>query len=465
MPYIRGFYFADGEDKNVTEVSRLSGGISPSFLFSWYEIDHFLTRKEELRMAIIKPFRGLRPRPDLAEKVAAPPYDVINSDEARQLAEGNPYSFLHVNKPEIDLPPETDPYDPAVYAKGAENLSRLIAEGIYKQDEKPYLYVYRQIMNAHVQLGLVACVSCAEYRENKIKKHELTRVDKEEDRLNHILSLQAQTGPVFLTYRAQQAIDEIVDQVIQNEPVNDFKSSDGIQHTLWIVSDENQIKHLQKKFSALDALYVADGHHRSAAATRAAEVLAKKNPGAGNDAEFNFFLSVIFPDNQLKIMDYNRVVKDLNGLKEQEFIDAIGKKFLVREFARSEGYRPKVKHDFGMYLNGMWYRLSAIPGTWKDSDPTEKLDVSILYNNLLKPVLGIGDLRLDKRIDFVGGMRGIEGLEARVDKQEMMVAFSLYPTSIEDLITIADAGEIMPPKTTWFEPKLRSGLVIHLLDR
>ena len=415
-------------------------------------------------MAHIRPFRGLRPRPDLAEKVAAPPYDVINSEEARKMAEGNPYSFLHVNKPEIDLPPETDPHDPAVYAKGAENLSRMITDGVFKKDARPSLYVYRQIMNDHAQLGLVACVSCQEYRENRIKKHELTRIDKEEDRLNHILSLHAQAGPVFLTYRAEKVIDDTIDKIIINDPVNDFKTGDGIQHTLWTVDDHALITRLQKEFEALDALYVADGHHRSAAATRAAEELTRKNPAAGADAEFNFFLSVIFPDNQLKIMDYNRVIKDLNGLSEQAFLETLRTKFLVREFARSEGYKPKVKHDFGMYMGGMWYRLSAIPGTWNDSDPREKLDVSILYKNLLEPILGIGDLRTDKRIDFVGGIRGIEGLEERVDKQEMMVAFSMYPTSIEDLLAIADAGEIMPPKTTWFEPKLRSGLFIHMLD-
>jgi uncharacterized protein (DUF1015 family) len=413
-------------------------------------------------MALIRPFRGLRPRPELAEKVAAPPYDVINSDEARKMAEGEPYSFLHVNKPEIDLPPETNPYDPAVYKKGAENLNRLIKDGVFFRDDKPCLYLYRQIMTEHVQVGLVACVSCQEYREDKIKKHELTRIEKEDDRLNHILSLKAQTGPVFLTYRAVPAIDEIVDKLIKDKPDYNFKTNDGIQHTFWVISNNDTIARFQKKFSALECLYVADGHHRSAAATRASDKLIKNNPSA--DAEFNFFLSVLFPDNQLHIMDYNRVVKDLNGLSEAEFLEALRKKFLVREFARSEGYQPKIKHDFGMYLNGMWYRLSAIPGIWVDTHPTERLDVSILYNNVLKPILGIGDLRTDHRIDFVGGMRGIEGLEARVDTQEMTVAFSLFPISVDDLLTIADAGEIMPPKTTWFEPKLRSGLVVHILD-
>lgn len=415
-------------------------------------------------MAVVRPFRGLRPRPELAEKVASPPYDVVNTEEARQLAEGNRYSFLHVNKPEIDLPPDTDHYDPKVYLKGAENLTRFIDENILIQDEHPSFYLYQQIMGEHKQIGFVACVSTKEYRDNKIKKHEHTRVDKEDDRLNHILSLNAQTGPVFLTYRATNSIDNLVENLIKEKPVYDFKTDDDIHHTLWIISNSDKIKEMIAEFNKVDLLYVADGHHRSAAGTRAAEELHKKNPDSSGEEEYNFFLSVLFPHNQMHIMDYNRVVKDLNGLSEQEFIDSLRSKFLVREFARSEGYNPKVKHDFGMYLSGMWYRLSAIPGTWDDNHPTGRLDVSILYENLLKPVLGIGDPRTDKRIDFVGGIRGIEGLEARVDTGEMAVAFSLFPTGIDDLLATADAGEIMPPKSTWFEPKLRSGLITHLLD-
>jgi uncharacterized protein (DUF1015 family) len=415
-------------------------------------------------MAIVKPFRGLRPRHELAEKVAAPPYDVINSEEARQMAKGNAYSFLHVNKPEIDLPPNTNPYDAEVYAQGAKNLKKLEEDEVLIQDKQPAFYLYRQIMKEHQQVGLVACVSVEEYKQDRIKKHELTRVEKEDDRLNHILSLNAQTGPVFLTYRAVQSIDDLVKEAVTVKPVYDFKTDDGIQHTLWVIDEENVIESIEKEFSVIDTLYVADGHHRSAAATRASDILKKNNPQHSGDEEYNFFLSVIFPHNQMYIMDYNRVVKDLNGLGEDQFLEKLGEKFLVREFARSEGYCPKVKHDFGMYLNGMWYRMSAIPGTWNDNHPTQRLDVSILYENLLRRILNIGDPRVDKRIDFVGGIRGIEGLEERVDTGEMAVAFSLYPTSIEDLLATADAGEIMPPKSTWFEPKLRSGLVIHKLD-
>jgi len=415
-------------------------------------------------MAVVRPFRGLRPQPEYADKVAAPPYDVVNSEEARQLAEGNSYSFLHVNKPEIDLPPETNLYDSEVYAQGAENLKKFIDEGFLIQEKEPSFYLYQQIMGEHKQIGFVTCVSADEYRKDKIKKHELTRPDKEDDRLNHILGLNAQTGPVFLTYRSQKSIDDFIENLIKDKPIYDFKTEDGIQHTLWIISNSEDIAKMIDEFGKIDLLYVADGHHRSAAGTRAAEELRKKNPYFTGEEEFNYFLSVLFPHNQMYIMDYNRVVKDLNGLSEEEFIDSLRSKFLVREFARSEGYNPKVKHDFGMYMNGMWYRLSAIPGTWDDGHPTGRLDVSILYENLLKPVLGIGDPRTDKRIDFVGGIRGIEGLEARVDTGEMTVAFSLFPTSIEDLLATADAGEIMPPKSTWFEPKLRSGLITHLLD-
>jgi uncharacterized protein (DUF1015 family) len=415
-------------------------------------------------MAVVRPFRGLRPRPDIAAQVASPPYDVINSDEARSMAEGNENSFLHINKPEIDLPPGTDLYDKKVYQKGAENLKKFIDGKILIQDETESFYLYQQIMGDHKQVGLVSCVSAEEYKQNKIKKHELTRFDKEDDRLNHILSLSAHTGPVFLTYRAKKTIDDLIAGILKEKPVYDFQTDDKIQHTFWVVSDSNHINKLVEEFSKIDLLYVADGHHRSAAGTRAAEELRKKNSNHTGEEAYNFFLAVLFPDDQMHIMDYNRVVKDLNGLNEKDFLDSLRSKFLVREFARSEGYNPKVKHDFGMYLNGMWYRLSAIPGTWDDSHPTRRLDVSILYENLLKPTLGIGDPRTDKRIDFVGGIRGIEGLEARVDTGEMAVAFSLYPTSIDDLLATADADEIMPPKSTWFEPKLRSGLITHLID-
>lgn len=415
-------------------------------------------------MAVIKPFRGLRPVKELAAKVASPPYDVLNSEEAREMAKGNPISFLHINKPEIDLPPDTDLYDEKVYAKGSENLQKMINDKVFVQDEKPCFYLYKQIMGEHQQVGIVAGASVEEYDQNKIKKHELTRVEKEDDRLKHILSLNAQTGPVFLTYKSQKEINETIKKLIKAEPEFDFETPDKIRHIFWVVSEERSIKKIQDLFAKLEYLYVADGHHRSAAASRACAEMKSKNPNHTGEEEYNYFLTVIFPHDQMYIMDYNRVVKDLNGLSSEQFMDLVGEQFLVREYSESQSYLPANKHDFGMYLDGIWYKLSAIPGSWNDMDPTDKLDVSILYNNLLKPILGIGDPRKDKRIDFVGGMRGMAELEKRVNSGEMKVAFSLYPTSIGDLMGIADANRIMPPKSTWFEPKLRSGLVIHKLD-
>ena len=412
-------------------------------------------------MSIIKPFKGLRPKAEFAEKVASHPYDVINSDEAREIAKGNPYSFLHVNKPEIDLPIGTDVYSEAVYEQGAKNLKKLIDEGILVQDDKPCFYIYKQVMGAHEQIGLVAGASVEEYDKNLIKKHELTRIDKENDRVKHVLSLNAQVGPVFLTYTAKDSIDNNINKLVKNNPVYNFISDDGIKHIFWVVDKQNDIEKIQQEFAKIDYLYVADGHHRSAAASRACQELKAKNANHSGDEEYNFFLTVIFPHNQMFIMDYNRVVKDLNGLMKEDFIDKISSKFLVREFSKSESFKPIVKHDFGMYLDNTWYKISAIPGTWNDAEPTERLDVSILYNNILKPLLGIGNPRTDKRIDFVGGIRGMQELQKRVNSGEMTVAFSLFPTSIEDLMAIADAGETMPPKSTWFEPKLRSGLVIH----
>ena len=414
-------------------------------------------------MSIVKPFRGLRPKKEFAEQVASPPYDVINSQEARDLASGSAYSFLHVTKPEIDLPPDVDIYDAAVYARGRENLKKLRDDQILVQDESPCFYLYQQIMGDHKQLGLVAGASVAEYDADKIKKHELTRVEKEDDRLKHILSLSAQTGPVFLTYRARPVINKFLERLIEDVPEYDFTTPDNIRHTFWVVSDEAAIKRIQDDFAEVPNLYVADGHHRSAAASRAYSELQAKNDKHSGQEPYNFFLTVIFPDNQMQILDYNRVIKDLNGLSKEDFLSRITTKFLIREYSDSHPYKPLVRHDFGMYLEGMWYRLSAIPGSWDDNDLQEKLDVSILYNNLLNPVLNIGDPRKDKRIDFVGGMRGPEELKRRVDSGEMSVAFSMYPTRIEDLLAIADAGLIMPPKSTWFEPKLRSGLVTHLI--
>ncbi len=415
-------------------------------------------------MVTVRPFRALRPKKELAEKVAAPPYDVLSSDEAREMAKNNPFSFLHVNKPEIDLPPDISPYDPAVYRKGAENLQRLIQEGVFQQDERPHFYVYKQIMGRHEQIGLVACASVEEYEKDVIKKHELTRPDKEDDRVNHILHLNAQVGPVFLTYKAKDEINQLIQQAMAKDPEYDFTSEDGVRHTVWVVDDETLIQKIQQAFKAVSVLYVADGHHRSAAAMRVKQQKQKKNPNHTGNEAYNFFLTVIFPHNQMQILDYNRVVKDLNGMSETDFLQKIAEKFIVTPLPEGQAYKPEKPHTFGMYLNGRWYQLTAKPGTFDPDDPVERLDVSILQENLLNPVLGITNPRKDKRIDFVGGIRGLKELEKRVDSGEWAVAFALYPTSIEDLMAIADAGKIMPPKSTWFEPKLKSGLFIHLLD-
>jgi uncharacterized protein (DUF1015 family) len=415
-------------------------------------------------MAIVKPFRGMRPAHNYAEKVAALPYDVISSQEARKLAAGNTYSFYHVSKPEIDLDANIDPYDPRVYKQGADYFKQLVEQKVLLQDKEPCFYLYRQVMGEHSQTGLVACVAVEEYNDNKIKKHELTRPDKEDDRLKHILALSSQTGPVFLTYPAVEKLDGIFKKLAARKPIYNFTSEDQIEHTFWVINNEDTIKEIKKQFSKIKNLYVADGHHRSAAAARVSELLKKKNPQHHDNDEYNFFLAVIFPHDQMQILAYNRAVADLHGLTPEKFLKKIAEKFLVRDYSDAEGYQPAVHHDFGMYLEGMWYRLSAIPGTWKENDPLERLDVNILYHNLLKPVLGIGDPRKDKRIGYIGGIRGLEGLKNRVDSGEMAVAFALYPTQIEDLLLIADAGEIMPPKSTWFEPKLRDGLIMHMLD-
>ena len=413
-------------------------------------------------MSVIKPFKGLRPRPELAPKVASPPYDVLNSSEARDMAAGNPYSFLHINKPEIDLDDNVDMHSVIVYKKGAENLQRFIAESILVQDEKPCFYIYRQIMGGHSQIGLVAGASVEEYQSNLIKKHELTRADKEEDRVAHMIHLNAQVGPVFLTYKAQKSIDDIVNGIITREPENDFTAEDGIRHTLWVVDEITEIEAIQNEFAKLGALYVADGHHRSASASRLCD--QKKAEGAHTGLEeYNYFLTVIFPHDQMYIMDYNRVVKDLNGHSSQELIKKISEKFNIFKLGLNVE-KPQQKHHFVMYLEGDWYSMHAKENSYDVSDPVDQLDVSILMKNLLVPLLGIGDPRTDKRIDFVGGIRGLDELKRRVDSGEMAIAFGLFATSIEDLMAIADAGKIMPPKSTWFEPKLRSGLVSHLLD-
>lgn len=412
-------------------------------------------------MAVIRQFKAIRPTPEMAEKVAALPYDVVNSEEAAEMVIGNPYSFLHVDKAEIDLPAETDIYSPEVYEKAKSNLEKMITDGVLVQDEKPMLYVYELTMDGRSQTGLVACTSIDEYMQGIIKKHELTREDKEQDRIRHVDICNANTGPIFLAYRTVDEISEIVDNVKKNAPVYDFTSEDGIIHRAWIIDDEETINRLVKLFKDVPNLYIADGHHRNASAAKVGLKRRNENPNYTGDEEFNYYLAVIFPSDQLKILDYNRVVKDLNGLSEEEFIKKLSEKFDIVE---TEGRaKPNKAYDFGMYMDGKWYMLTA-KDEIKSKDAVKGLDVSILQDNVLIPILGIGDIRTDKRIDFVGGIRGLGELEKRVDSGEMKVAFAMYPTSIEQLMTIADENKIMPPKSTWFEPKLRSGLFIHSLD-
>ncbi len=407
----------------------------------------------------LRPFRGFRPRPELAEQIASPPYDVMNSQEAREMAKGNPLSFLRVVKPEIDLDPSIDLYDDSVYATGAANLRKLMQEQML-QDEKPCFYVYQQKMGDHVQAGVVGCVSAWDYHADLVKKHELTRADKEADRTRHVRELNANTGPVFLTYKAESSIDAIVETIRAGKPVYDFVSPDGVGHTFWVVSDESLIASLEKELTALDCLYVADGHHRSASGSNIAKERKEQNPDHGGNEEYNYFMAVLFPHDQLAILDYNRVVKDLNGLGNEAYLEKVSEKFDVTPAA--EG-KPDAARRFGMYLDGAWYRLEARDGTFDANDPVGSLDVAILQNNLLAPILGIKDPRKDSRIDFVGGIRGMAELEKRV-AEGCVVAFALHPTSIEQLMAIADAGKIMPPKSTWFEPKLRSGLIVHDLE-
>ena len=416
-------------------------------------------------MAIVRAFKAIRPTPELAAKVAALPYDVMNSEEARQMAQGNPYSFLHVDKAEIDLDPAIDLYDTRVYEKARDNLYGMIAEGVFTQDEKNCLYIYKQVMNGRAQIGIVGCTAVDDYRNNIIKKHELTRADKEQDRINHVDYCDANTGPIFLTYRAKAAVNAIVASVMEGKhPVYDFVSDDGIGHTVWVVDDEAVVEQLCREFAAIDYLYIADGHHRSASAVWVGMMRRQDKPDYDGSEEFNYFLSVIFPDEQLYIMDYNRIVKDLNGNSKELFLKKVEEKFTVTPYAGAGALKPEKKHTYGMYLDGAWYLLEAREGTFDAADPVARLDVSILQNNLLHPILGIGDPRTDKRIDFVGGIRGLNTLSDRVDDGSMAVAFSMYPTTMEDLMDIADAGAIMPPKSTWFEPKLRSGLFIHKLS-
>lgn len=414
-------------------------------------------------MSIIRPFKGYRPTQELCSKVAALPYDVMTSDEAREMVKDNPYSFLHIDKAEIDLPKDTDHYSDVVYQKAKDNLWNMVKDGIYIQDKKPVLYIYQLTMNGKSQTGLVACTSIDEYIENKIKKHELTRADKEEDRIRHVDTCNANTGPIFLTYKNKENIDKIINKAIEKEPIYDFTAEDGIKHTVWLIDNDEVINSLISEFKSIPALYIADGHHRNASAVKVVLKRRQENPNYTGDEEFNYYLSVIFPDNQLYIMDYNRVVKDLNGLNKDEFIAKVSEKFDVAEYNGNDCYKPSEKHTFGMYLDKKWYSLKAKDAIVDENDTVACLDVSILQKELLSPILGIGDPRTDKRIDFVGGIRGLKELEKRVDSGEMKVAFSMYPTTMEQLMNIADDNKIMPPKSTWFEPKLRSGIFVHEL--
>ncbi len=413
-------------------------------------------------MSLIRPFTGLRPVPERAADVAAPPYDVLNTEEARQRAAGKPWSFLHISKPEIDFPAGTDPYATVVYAKAVENLHKMEQEGVLRHDAKPYYYLYRLQMGEHVQTGLAAAASVAAYDAERIRRHEFTRPDKEDDRVRQIAALNAQTGPVLLTYRHSPVIDALVERVASGAPEYDFSADDGVRHTLWVVRDDAVARQLRETFENVERLYIADGHHRCAAASRVAASRRAANPDHTGEESYNYFLSVIFPDNQMQIMDYNRVVRDLNGLSREQFLEWVGQAFSIDKSAHA--VKPAGVGEFGMYLPGQWYRLRIQPQFIPANNPVAQLDVSLLANHLIAPILGITDARRDKRIDFVGGIRGLQELERRVNSGEMAVACSLFPTGMDQLMAVADSGEVMPPKSTWFEPKLADGLVSHVLD-
>lgn len=415
-------------------------------------------------MAKIKPFKGIRPPKELVEQVTSRPYDVLSSDEARHEAEGNEKSLYHIIKPEIDFPEGTDEHDERVYTKAAENFKMFQDKGWLVQDPKEQYYVYAQEMNGKTQYGLVVCAYVEDYMEGRIKKHELTRRDKEEDRMKHVRVNNANIEPVFFAYKDNQELNTIIAKYTAKQPEYDFVAPiDGFGHKFWIIGDDNDIKRITEIFEGFDAMYIADGHHRSAAAALVGAEKAKNNPNHKGDEEYNYFMAVCFPAGQLTIIDYNRVVKDLNGLTEQQFLEKLEKNFIV-EKKGTEIYKPAKLHNFALYLGGEWYSLTAKEGTYNDNDPIGVLDVTISSNLILDEILGIKDLRSDKRIDFVGGIRGLGELKKRVDSGEMAVALALYPVTMDQLMNIADTGNIMPPKTTWFEPKLRSGLVIHKLE-
>jgi uncharacterized protein (DUF1015 family) len=408
-------------------------------------------------MSLIQAFRGLRPAPGQASAIAAPPYDVLSSDEARVRAAGKPWSFLHISKPEIDLPRDTDPFAPQVYARAVENLAKMLAAGVLLRDDAPCYYAYRLTMGDHVQTGLVAAANVADYDSNRIRKHEFTRPDKEDDRVRQIGALNAQTGPVLLAYPASATADALINSIAQGAPATDVTADDGIRHQIWVLTDAGRIAAITQTFDAMTALYIADGHHRSAAASRVAA--ARRKPGQQQSADH--FLSVIFPHHQMKIMDYNRVIKDLNGLEKSALVARLATAFTVEDSAQR--VQPARPGEFGMYLAGRWRKLTIKPEL-VPADPVASLDVSLLSAHVLDPLLGIADLRRDKRIDFVGGIRGLAELEKRVDSGEMAVAFALHPTRMDQLMAVADSNNVMPPKSTWFEPKLADGLVSHVLD-
>lgn len=411
---------------------------------------------------LIYPFAGLRPVPECAAEVAAPPYDVLSSAEARQQASGNPLSFLHVSKPEIDLPEGTDPFADSVYAKGSENFRRMIEDSVLIRDPAPCYYVYRLTMGDHTQTGLVGAAPVAAYDENRVRRHEFTRPDKEDDRVRQIDSVDAQTGPVLVVHQPSDDIAAVLNEITAAAPLYDVTRPDGVGHRIWLVDDSAQIAKVDAAYGALDLLYIADGHHRSAAASRVAGLRRDANPDHRGDEAYNRFLIVAFPADQVRILDYNRVVRDLNDLSPAAFLERLGADFEVTP--SDTPARPDRPHTFGMYLAGDWYLLAALMPPGPEAAPLERLDVGLLTELVLAPVLGVGDPRTDPRIDFVGGIRGLEGLAARVDSGDWAVAFALYPTSMSDLMAVADAGEVMPPKSTWFEPKLADGLVSYLLD-
>jgi len=417
-------------------------------------------------MKLIKPFRGLRPIRELAVKVASHPYDVLNREEAFDLAKGNLLSFLHINKPEVDMDVSVDVHDQSVYEKGRENLDRFQREGTLKQDSEEKLYVYKQVMGEHEQVGLVAAASVDAYENNLIKKHEFTRPEKEDDRVNHMVALDAQVGPVFLTYKAHTEVDALIAKVLATDAEYDFEAEDGTRHVFWVVEDATVSADIETAFADIKHLYIADGHHRSAAASRVKHLRQKYNPDHTGFEPYNYFLAVLFPDNQMQILDYNRIVKDLRGADSVTFLEELSTNFDIQKIDLQSA-KPSSAREFALYLNKQWYKLKSndnLTSQIDEANPVSSLDVSILQDYVFTPLLDIVDQRTDKRVDFVGGIRGLAELERRVDTEDWAAAFALYPTSIESLMSIADAGEVMPPKSTWFEPKLKSGLVVHKLD-